>query len=137
MDTVLGLAPVEEQETGVVKFELHITKQRDEDNQVPPRLVRIAMTGPSADVTMEEIQKHGKGPTPTDVRVAALVPLVFAAIPEPPAAAITREILQDKLGKRASDVRLAVMQLIEKGKVKELSRKRLIRVPSGYRERAD
>lgn len=137
LDTVLALAPVEDVEPGVVKFELHITKQRDEDNQVPPRLVRIAMTGPSADVTMEEIQKHGRGPTPTEVRVAQLLPLVFAAIPEPPAAAITREMLQDTLGKRAADVRMAVAKLVDQKKVKELSRKRLIRVPSGYRERAE
>jgi hypothetical protein len=137
LDTVLALAPVLEQEPGIVTFELHVTKQRDEDNQVPPRLVKIAMTGPSADVTMEERKRTGPGPTPSEQRIAAILPLVFMAIPEPPAAAITRENLQEQIGRRASDVRAAVAQLVDQKKVKELSRKRLIRVPSGYRERAE
>jgi len=53
MDTVLALAPVADKVKGLVQFTLHITKQRDEDNQVPPMHVRIAMTGRAADLFME------------------------------------------------------------------------------------
>lgn len=136
MDTVLALAPVQNPEPGMVKFELHITKQRDEDNQVPPRLVRINMQGPSADVLMEEIERR-RTPSPDEARITALVAVVLMEIPEPPAAAISREDLQDRLGRRPTDIRAAVNILLDRKQIKELSRKRLIRVPSSYRERAE
>jgi hypothetical protein len=134
LDTVLALAPVLKQTPGMVSFELHITKQRDEDTQVPPRLVTIAMTGPVAEVTMEETERNSQ-PSPSEIRLAQLIPLVLAEIPEPPAAAVSREEIQNELGRRPSDIRAAVNALIDQRKVKELSRKRLIRIPSNRPER--
>jgi hypothetical protein len=130
LDTVIALAYVaeEEQLTGVVSFTIHITKQRDEDNKVAPRLARIKMTGPEAYVEMEE-SPTTRGPSPAEQRVAALLQVVLFAIPEAPGEPITREALQDKLGKRPSDIRSAVNRLIEQGKIKELVRRRLTRVP--------
>jgi hypothetical protein len=129
LDTVLALAPVEGREPGIVKFELHVTKQRDEDNQVSPRLVRIAMTGPAAAVDMEEI-KLIDSVSPARQRVESILHLVLNAIPEPPSTPISRNALQDALGKRRADVQAAVALLIDRRKVKELSRSRLIRIPS-------
>lgn len=120
IDTGIGLAPVEEKEPGVVQFQLHITKQRDEDNQVPVQHVRIAMTGPEAHVDMEDVEAPAQAATPTQVAVASLLPIVFSYISDTP---VTREELQKKIGRRAAHVRQSIDKLIDTGKVQDLGRK--------------
>lgn len=131
IDTAFILKPLKRM-AGVVRFELHTVKQRDEEEQ-PPAEMEIAMTGPAATVTL--VQPSGPALSPAEQRLISLEPAVLALIPEPPDEPTTREKLQDALGKRGSDVRAVVARLIDRGRVKELSRKRLIRVPAPRNER--
>ena len=110
---------------GLIRFELHTVKQRDVE-AAPGCEMEILMTGPAAVLT--QVQTVAKPPTPAEQRLAALEPRVLAHIPLEPDAPTTREALQDALGKRAADIRSVVARLVDRGVVKELSRKRLIRV---------
>lgn len=131
IDTAFILKPLKRM-PGVVRFELHTVKQRDED-EPPAAEMEILMTGPAAIVT--PIQPAGPQLSLVEQRLAKLEPAVLALIPEPPDDPTTREILQDQIGKRGSDVRAVVARLVDRGRVKELSRKRLIRVAAPRDER--
>jgi hypothetical protein len=131
IDTAFILKPLKRM-AGVVRFELHTVKQRDQD-EPPGCEMEILMEGPAAIVT--PIQPSGPQLSLAEQRLVALEPAVLALIPEPPDDPTTRERLQDKLGKRAADVRAVVARLIDRGKVKELSRKKLIRVAAPRDER--
>lgn len=97
LDTVLGLAPVGDREPGVVQFELHVTKQRDEDVQVTPRRVRITMTGPAAIVEMEEVDVSHE---PSMEPFMRFRDKVLAAVPFEPGATTRTEIVKAVPGTR-------------------------------------
>ena len=74
VDTILSLAPVADREDGVVQFDLHVVKQRDEEIAKPCR-VRVQMRGPAATVEIQEAERAA-GPAVLDSMALDMIAVI-------------------------------------------------------------
>lgn len=114
IDAAFICQPLERVE-GVVRFELHVVKQRDED-WAPPRDVEIVMTGPAATLTISDKADHG-GPgrrakrTFDELKKAIMD---YVRIKKPPPSG---NQVENDIGGASATVKAAINELIEAKKL--------------------
>lgn len=117
-----------ERVAGLVRFELHVVKQRDED-WTPPRQCEVLMTGPDATITSEALEERGRSMAkPTDHRERELEHQVILALPENEPGAITLNDVCSKVRKAKTDVIAAVKRLHKNRKIQQDFRGRFYRM---------
>jgi hypothetical protein len=108
-----------ERVAGVVRFELHVVKQRDEE-WTPPRAVEVLMTGDAATVTMDAMPGRGMSMArPTDHRERELEQQVLLVLPEDENQAVAMNAICTKVRKAKPDVVAAVKRLYQGGRIQQ------------------
>jgi hypothetical protein len=108
-----------ERAAGVVRFELHVVKQRDEDWS-PPRACEVLMTGPAATFTSGPVQERGRSMArPTDHREREIEQGVLLVVPDDEVDAMSLNAILTKVKKAKPDVTAAVKRLYGDGKLQQ------------------
>lgn len=102
---------------GVVRFELHTVKQRDED-WTSAKAVEVLMTGDEATVTMGPLEGRGSSMArATDPRERELEQQVILALPESVEDALSLNAICSKVRKAKPDVVAAAKRLYSTGRI--------------------
>jgi hypothetical protein len=108
-----------ERVAGVVRFELHVVKQRDED-WTPPKAVEVLMTGDAATVTMEPLQSGGISMArATDPRSREIEQQVLLLLPEDENEALSQNAICTQTRKAKPDVVAATKRLYATGRIQQ------------------
>lgn len=105
----------QERAAGVVRFGLHVVKQRDEDF-APPVDVEILMTGPAAVVTSRAPEADRPQ---SDHRQREIDQAVLLAVPDGESNAISANAICEKIRKGKTDVLAAIKRLWKAGKLQQ------------------
>jgi len=125
IDAAFICVPPKDRAAGLVRFDLHVVKQRDED-WAPPKACEVLMTGPAAIVEYKDIQNRteGKAPSKADVREASLVTEILKVCTDVASSAneVYRRLLngtpdQRRLGGHKPDTMKAIKECVRNGKL--------------------
>jgi biotin operon repressor len=105
-----------ERVAGMVRFELHVVKQRDED-WTTPKAVEVIMTGDAATVTMEPLGQMLRTGTPLDYRNREIEQQILLALPQEAGEAISGNAICEKVKKSKTDVLAAIKRLFAQQKI--------------------
>jgi len=115
---------------GVVRFELHVVKQRDE-GYTPPQACEVQMTGDAATVTMEPLGQQYKTGTPLDHRNREMEQRVMLVLPATEEEAIGTGAIAKAARQGKTETIQAVKRLFQSRRILETSDGRF------YRPKAD
>lgn len=121
VDTALALVPAEADE-GMVSFDLHVVKQRDEE-RAKPRRYTIAMRGEAAIVEVEELGQARAG----SERMEEAKARVLKVVPAFPGTASANQVCRVAGGSRPHNLE-AIRELEEKGIIRSVGFGKLQRV---------
>lgn len=116
-----------ERVAGLVRLELHVVKQRDED-WTPPKAVEVVMTGDAATVTTEPLGALYKTGTPLDHRNREIEQAVLLVLPDTAEEAVTGNDICSRTKKAKSDVLSAIRRLFQRQAIMQDFRGRYFRV---------
>lgn len=134
VDTILELRPIEKA-AGVLRFELHCTKQREEDF-FAPRACEVLMTGPAAVVTMDKLEpgSRAKPPSAKAQYLNTMMHEVMKVVPVGEENAIAEKAIHDQIRRDVKAVKEAIKLLLLKADLRQLGDFRMYRMKVGPEE---
>jgi hypothetical protein len=127
-DAALALVPLEEI-AGVVRFELWVLKQRD-DQKIPPRAVEVLMTGPAAVVTSSPIDTSKPAAPKPSKGAQQLAAMMKEVTPIGEENAVSCNVVCNKIRKHKQTVLKAIKELtlVQNAELRQLPDERIYRV---------